>query len=352
MLHPTVWVVVRRPAWRRMAGWATLRRQQGFDVQVLDPADAGRLQQAPPSHVLLVGHPRAAGAYLLPTAEHPPPCRHMATAFHGDHAVVHGSLAEPPRHAVGRLPVHDDAELERVLARYLRPLPAEPAVVRFVDGDPRWGSAINRACHLLAGRAARRAWPAGLASTRASFNPVAPAALRADVVAWIAQGARLLVYVGHGQPDHVDGIHAHALPVDGGSVGVVVLACCHAGGFAADAPSLAERWLLTPGGPRAILAASNVSDPRLNPALADAFVRAALLPGATVGDAVLAARRALDGAAEDPIYAALRLCAPPRLRRAHRGLYNLLGDPTAPVGLVVADAALASGTTGAKAAAP
>ena len=85
---------------------------------------------------------------------------------------------------------------------------------------------------------------------------------------------------------------------------------------------------MKPGGPRALLAASNVSDPRLNPAMALAFVLSALRPGTTAGEASLAARRALAGAGTQPLFAALRLATLPTLRHAHQGLYNLLGDPS------------------------
>lgn len=86
-------------------------------------------------------------------------------------------------------------------------------------------------------------------------------------------------------------------------------------------------------GPRAILAASNVSDPRLNPALALGVAHACHVPGATLGSAVVVGRQAVQDGPGWNMPGALRRFAPGSLRAAHQGLYNLLGDPSAPLGV-------------------
>jgi hypothetical protein len=329
-MRKPVWVVSHPDVRPMLHAWAQARAMQGFDVSWLSPLEVTQLQKAPASHVLLVGHPRGEGPLALAGVTHDPPYRHMATPFHGDHALVHGSLEAWPRHAVGRLPARTLPVLAALLEKTLAAPPATPPVVHFVDGHPQWQWAINLASHAVAALAARHTLPAGITAQRFSFNPFASATLRGDLQAALHSGGRVLVYVGHGQQDHVDGIHVDTLPQDGGGHVLAVLACCHAGVLDVEEPGLAERWLLRPRGPRAILAASNVSDPRLNPAMALAFVDAAL-QGGVVGDALHASRQALLGAATGAVFAALRLAAPQTLRRAHVGIYNLLGDPTLPL---------------------
>jgi hypothetical protein len=322
-------VVVARPGLEHaLRPLLDARVSSGFSVRWLDVAAATTLRDAPGAHVLLVGHPQADGAFHLPMEQHAPPYRHMKTPFHGDHAWIHGSLDTPPRHAVGRLPVRRMENLETLVRKLIAPPPPVPNLVTFVDGHPGWHPLINRACEVIARHAATSTLPSGATARRASFNPGAPPNLRVNLAPWLSEGGPMFVYVGHGQPGSVDGLKVEDLPPDGGQHAAVVLACCHAGTLAAPAPSLAEQWLLKPGGPRTVLAASNVSDPRLNPALAWAYVQAALTPGTTAGEALLAARHAVLGAPSKPLFSALRLAALPSLRHAHQGLYNLLGDPT------------------------
>lgn len=322
-------VVVADPALEAaLRPWVSARTQQGWTVQFVPTAEARSLPGLAPSHVLLVGHPRGEGAFHLPMTEHAPPYRHMRTAYWGDHAWTHGDLAQPPRHAVGRLPVKNHGQLESLLRKVLAPPPPVEPRVHFVDGHPQWHPFINRASHVLATWSARMPLPVGVQAGRASFNPFSVGGAQQEVDRWLASSGLLWVYVGHGQPHSVDGLNITNLPAEGGQHLAAVLACCHAGTLHAESPGLAESWLLRPAGPRAILAATNVSDPRLNPALALAFAITVLTPGATVGDAVLSAREALGGARTHPLFAALRLFAPPAIRRAHQGIYNLLGDPT------------------------
>lgn len=314
--------------------WAEVRTGQGWQVHFLAPSQLAQLQTLPAGAVLLCGHPRARDSRLhLDVCWHPPAYRHMATPFHSDHAVVHGALEAPPRHVVGRLAARSTTDLAAMVARAVAPAPLPPPTVLFVDGDPKWHPVINAACDLLAQRYVHTLLPAGITAQRASFNPrQAPAPALDDA---LAQGREMWVYVGHGQPQHVDGVTA-AQAATAGPTRAVVLACCHAGALDGsplpqDAVGVAEAWQGGTHGARAVLAGSNVTDPRLNPAVALAAVQACMRPHAVAGDMVVAAQRALLGRAPDAVSALLKSVASTALLHAHVGLYALLGDPTAPL---------------------
>lgn len=325
-------LVCSRPLLHHLDALVTTRKAQGFTVDHIVPEEIATLRDAAPSHVLLVGHPRGSGALHLPTQSHPPPYKHMTTDFHGDHALVHGALDEKPKHAVGRLPARTIDALERMVRKVTaQPVPP-PRVIHFLDGDPRWSRAINKACDVLAGIAAKADFAHGYEVLRTSFNPLTTAA-RADHERCLTRGAALWIYVGHGQRQSVDGLDVAAVTSrnGGASVPMAVMACCHAGAFDGDELALAEAWFSSEGGPRAIVAGSNVTDPRLNPALALALAKSALTPGMTAGEAFLSAQRAMLDAPTAPWARALRMAALPSLRKAHLGLYNLFGDPSMPL---------------------
>ncbi|MEW5850301.1 MAG: C25 family cysteine peptidase [Myxococcota bacterium] len=309
-----------------------LRRAEGLAVHFLLEQDLPLRDDVRDGYVLLVGHPRGDGALRLRTVSHPPPYRHMRTPFHGDHALVHGHVEVSPRFSVGRLPARTTEELRTLVAHTSSPARMAPPVAHLIDGDPKWATAINKACNVLADHFSRLPLP-GLEVQRTSFNPDCTVG-RETLHARLREGARLVVYVGHGQPTSVDGVDARNLPCchDGRDLPLAVLACCHAGRLDNDERGLSEEWLLAPGGPRAVIAASNVSDPRLNPAFALAISRDAVRPGARAGDAFLAGLRAVRDGGAGVVVGALRALAPARLRHAHLGLYNLLGDPSLPLG--------------------
>ena len=329
MPERTLKVVCAPEAWALLAPLVTSREAQGFSVARLAWDALPTLADAAPGHVLLVGHPCGSGPLRMPTQIHPPAYRHMASEFHGDHALVHGALRAAPVHAVGRLPARTPEALERMVRKVTATPPAPPRVIHFLDGDPKWGVAINTVCDRLAGWCARSDFARGYEVLRTSFNPVTRGS-RADAARCLTHGAALWIYVGHGQRHSVDGLDVAAVTLlDGGaSLPLALMACCHAGAFDAEDPALAETWMASAGGPRAVVAGSNVTDPRLNPALALALAQAALKPGMTAGEAFLLAQRAVLGAPTAPWAAALRMAALPGLRRAHAGLYNLLGDPS------------------------
>lgn len=154
--HSTPLVLVCHPSLaEELNPLVQLREQQGWRVQWLSPAKVDTLAHTAASFVLLVGHPRAEGALHLPTCHHPPAYRFMTGPFHGDHALVHGSLQAPVRHAVGRLPARNPAQLRNLVERWTTPPGERARVAHLLDGDPQWGVVLARVCHALAGRMAR-----------------------------------------------------------------------------------------------------------------------------------------------------------------------------------------------------
>jgi hypothetical protein len=320
-----IFVVSSAAVWDAMRPWSQSREQAGYQVVPLDVGQLDTLQAQTPSFVLLVGHPLGRGPLSFPAAQHDPPYRFMTSSFHGDHALVHGSLENAPRHAVARLPVRTMDALHHLVGRLSKRGTATVKTVHFVDGDPRWSSPINRACLWLANHSASIPLPPGMHVARTTFNPHAHPVQRAHGP--LQKTGELLVYVGHGQPRSVDGLSCQELETEPGHTVVALLACCHSGTLMADPPGLAETWLALPHGPCAIVAATNVSDPRLNPSLACAFVHAAVVERRPLGEAFLRAQQGAWPAI--PLWArALQTLAPPAVRRANRGLYNFLGDPT------------------------
>lgn len=158
------------------------------------------------------------------------------------------------------------------------------------------------------------------------------------------------VYVGHGQPHELDHVYCNdghypiltrsdlaQLNCQTGQPIAVMLAC-YTGAFDGSQPSVAEQFLLQPGGPVAVLAASRVSMPYGNTVLGAELMRAMFADKATtLGEVVRQAKsRLMERESSDPhrklVEGLASLYAPKQADRdqerwEHAQMYNLLGDP-------------------------
>lgn len=167
------------------------------------------------------------------------------------------------------------------------------------------------------------------------------------------QGRLFWVYAGHGHVNSLDHVppQASGQPIlDNQSIGrlncpaerapIALLLACYTGAFDASEDCLAERMLLQPGGPIAVIAGSRMTLPYGNAKMAGSMIRAWFdSQPETLGQMWLQTL-ALTNAQEvtDPnrppamIDALATLASPtadrlPEERREHTRLYNLLGDP-------------------------
>ncbi len=211
-----------------------------------------------------------------------------------------------PEIAIGRLPGADEGEVAAVVARVLahegRAIAAAPAprAVLLDDGsNPALAEATARLAAVLAPRL-RVARHDG-AAMRAAGDDL-PGVVRAE----LAAGALVVAYVGHGNADTWAPwpgggrlLHARDLAdtpngAEATDRGLLVAATCLNGFF--DHPvtggSLAERWLLDPGGGVAAWAPSGAARLPAQAALLEALgSELALAPGRPVGDVIARAQR-------------------------------------------------------------
>lgn len=164
--------------------------------------------------------------------------------------------------------------------------------------------------------------------------------LSQELVREINGGALVAVYAGHGLEQSFD--HAYfrgqgysigsvpdleRIDVDNGSPLFISLTCLTGDFGEPRERSVAETMLLRPRGPIAIFASSGVSHPYPNLLYARLLIEGLLGErAATVGDAVLRAKKALPDASMP--FAQLFVPGDHReIKESHLHLYNLLGDP-------------------------
>lgn len=255
----------------------------------------------------------------------------------------------PPRLAVGRIPARSPAELEAALARTLAHREATLGGALFVsDDEPIWRT--------LAEQARARTGPAlparalHLHDYDFAYPPPSPPppqwlepaalALRADLRAALAGGARLVEYFGHGDLNQLAGEALLSRRPDfdnlaqtlthGGLPPLFIVYNCLSGDFGLPAPAqvLAEAMVLPLDasiGAAGVVSSSAYGDAghsaRLSAALDEALVASE-----SVGLALVRSARAmLDSPACRETYCRVQTMA-----------YNLLGDPTLPAPLSTA----------------
>lgn len=363
--------------------WVALRRQQGhaleiagapasaaeLDLEIRAAAAEGRLR-----FVLLVGDAptfarddgRAAEPAAVPTHYEAgsvnvrwgsPP--HIAT----DHRYADVDADGIPDLAVGRLPVDSADELANVvdkIVRYERDAPAESwqRKINIVAGVGHFGPTIDCVVEAAARRLITDLLPDDytVELTHAPMPDVDsadPHLFRAAVRRKLTEPSQAWIYLGHAHVQFLDVIPTEqgpqpmltvgdlaASPLEAPSTGnpLAVLLACYTGAFDATADCLAEKLLVQPGGPVAVLAATRVSMPYGNTVLGYELLRASFAEDIeTLGEVYLTAqRRTLAEAPEDTTRKTLdqlaRGLTPPPVdlpaeRREHVWMYQLLGDP-------------------------
>ncbi len=266
-----------------------------------------------------------------------------------------------PDVALGRIPAHDADEARRLLARSIAYETSPPPGtwrrrLDVVAGVGGFGAQADMALEMVTRLALNRDVPPWVetgfvyAKETSAFCPP-PARLQPEFLERLARGALVVAYVGHGSARHVDRMtwqgRAHPiLEADAAAqlacargAPVLVFVACSTGRYDAEEDCLAELAYRRPAGPACVVASSRVSTPYGNGILAVELLDALLVQErGTIGDAVLAAKRALVAAeSERPTRVALEALAAQFYetdaakratdRAEHVQLYQLFGDP-------------------------
>ena len=276
-----------------------------------------------------------------------------------------------PNAVVGRLPVHDAAELDNLVDRIIA-YETTPDFglwrgnVQLVGGVGGFGGLIDTAIESVTRTVVTGILPAETRTFVSYANPDHPffpknRSFTDAVLADYERGARFWVYAGHGYVTELDRVPATAAgrPVldlqsvkqlrrPAPSSPIALLLACYTGAIDANEDCLAERMLLTDGGPIAVFAGSRVTMPYGNATatiglidciyhekmhrLGDAWLQTQLdMHRDTTNTANKAeanrsaARLMIDGLATMISPSGAKLVDE---RREHVKLYNLLGDPT------------------------
>ena len=266
-----------------------------------------------------------------------------------------------PDLAVGRLTADtaDEVSLmvEKILA-YERSRDFGPwrRHLHFVAGLGGFGPLVDSVLETSAKNVIAAGLPAayGATLTQASWSSPYypdPRRFRESAQAGLNDGCLFWIYMGHGQRRELDqtpqaaprfqpileAADARALVARNGAP-IACLFSCYAGAFDGPEDCLAEELLRAPGGPVAVLAGSRVTMPYAMTVLgAEMLDQCFAQQQATLGDALLAAKRALVAPAKShslraslDAMAALLSPAPADLaaeRQEHLAMFNLLGDP-------------------------
>ena len=267
---------------------------------------------------------------------------------------------QQPELCVGRLPVRTRKELAQVIDKIIAYENDRRGAdwrrrINLVAGTGRFSLLADKVIETTAGRLISDMVPADrevhftYGSWRSPFCPP-PRQFSQHTLARLNEGCCMWVYVGHGQPHELD----HVYCTDGqypiltrkdltqlnckSGQPIAVMLACYTGAFDGYQPSVAEQFLLQPGGPVAVLAASRVSMPYGNTVLGTELMRAMFADKATtLGEVVRQAKsRLMERESSDPhrklVESLASLYAPKQADRdqerwEHAQMYNLLGDP-------------------------
>ncbi|TWU31759.1 C25 family cysteine peptidase [Novipirellula artificiosorum] len=268
-----------------------------------------------------------------------------------------------PDAVVGRLPVNNPAELDHLVNRIIR-YESNPDFgvwrgnVQLVGGLGGFGSLIDTAIESVTRTVVTGVLPAetrtfvAYASPNHRFCPKDQPFTDA-VLADYRRGARFWVYAGHGYVTELDRVPATLLgrPVldcetvcrldrPASALPIALLLACYTGAIDAPEDCLAERMLVTEGGPIAVFAGSRVTMPYGNATaaiglidsvyekkmqrLGDAWLQTQVQMSRELDTPPSTARMMIDGLATMISPAGTDLLDE---RREHVRLYNLLGDP-------------------------
>lgn len=360
-----------------MGDWLEYRRAQGRSIVVADaPRDflslqtlvRGAASQGALRYVVLVGDApvrlasrnTALAPGVTPTGYAPAV---VNRAWGGaPHIASDNLLADldgdvSPELTIGRIPSRSPDELRAYLQRVIereQSLDKEGASrVTVVASPGGFSPFLDSLIELTAQQAIRQLVPqrcevcAMHASPASSHHPSIPFrmalqhGLRRSGLAW--------VYLGHGAQQMLDRVwdEPGAPPMlstidlegfqEGPSPMIAALVACRTGRIDGPGDCLAERLVLSPGGPLAVVASSRVSMPYGNSVLGAELLACLFDQPECVGDCVAEGkRRALQEDSELPLRAALRqigqgVSPQPGLLQTevveHVQMYNLLGDP-------------------------
>lgn len=375
-------VVVVCPDDHRFAleSWLAFRRQEGLEIAVTSAvADVDaqicrvrELADADTRYVVLIGDAPPIGTasdprFQVPTGYEPT----RVTAAWGSTAALatdlgYGDLTGDGKvdAAVGRLPVSTPEELSHLVTRILAYERSNDfglwrGQVELTGGIGGFGKLADAAIETVTRTVVTSLLPAetrtrvAYASPGHRFCPSEESFTEA-VLNRYQDGARFWVYAGHGWVTELDRVPRgeQGIPVlDSDSVSrlnrqasgapIALLLACYTGAFDAPTPCLAERMLLTDGGPIAIFAGSRVTMPYGNATAAVGLIEGVYdRQEPRLGDAWRSTLRQLDlddGSAEKSparmlIDTLAAFCSPSGFsladeRREHMRLYHLLGDP-------------------------
>ncbi|MCA9187521.1 MAG: C25 family cysteine peptidase [Pirellulaceae bacterium] len=369
IVAPPTWMTTMRP-------WLHHRRDQGHRMVVTDAGQSATnlrtvirdvAQQGRLRFVVLVGDvPVAENTIASSTtiATHMAPSKVVRRWGSEPEIATDNWYAdldddEVPDIAVGRLPVDTPQELAQVIEKLIQYEQRPPAgtwrrQVQLTAGTGDFGPVADAAIESVSKRLITDGIPPAYqtdiayGSWRSPYCPspfeFGPLALRN-----LHNGCSFWVYMGHANsydlaPIRVPGgdypllsasdllqlSQPHGLPV------ALVLAC-YAGAFDLPLDCLGEAMVKSPGGPVAFIGASRVTMPYAMAVMGKELMDAIFVQRhATLGEAVLASKRAMVADADDPARRFLDQVAwvisPERNRLAeerheHVHLFNLLGDP-------------------------
>jgi len=340
--------------------YATFRQEGGFEVEVVTmgelwgraPLDGlraeisrrvlefGQADEGRESFVLILGD----ADELQPDSTARVPATVGPRGDVGDTPYADLDADGLPELAVGRLPFSTAEEirayLERVRLREAGYLPGTwNRTLAAFAGEGGFGVEVDGMLELAAGWIFdEMSYDFDMTMTYASASSsyhLPPGAWEADYAERYLAGAVIQPYIGH----TLGAVECcREAPRRAGLLGFF---SCSDGQYQSDgAGSLAEELLARPGGPVAILAASDVSHPYANAILPRELGHAVLdLHARTYGEAVLVAKRNMVERQDDLRLSLDQLAAPymdepmPDCIQSHVTMYNLFGDPAAPTHL-------------------
>lgn len=377
-------LVVCPPAFRAaLEPWVEHRTAEGLTIRVVESAATAEevsenLERSGLSRrtrfVLLVGDCRISAADRADAAVEVPTHYRLPgpTARYGTTPTLAGDAPYGdldgdgvPEVAVGRMPVNTPDQLAGLIERIIAYEASSDFgpwrdTVQLTAGVGGFGILADAAIESATRAVLTSSLPTSIrmaityASPSSPFNP-GPGEFFPAVLRRYREGGLFWVYMGHGNVTELDRVAGPEGPravlaaddvellersADGAPI--ALLLACYTGAFDAGEEALAERMLLSDGGPIAVLAGSRVTMPYGNALAAQGLIQAVYHERAErLGDAWLYAQRELatDAADEeelaerrkliDMLATALTpspdLLPPERLEHVH--LYNLLGDP-------------------------
>ncbi len=363
-----------------MQRWIDHRRGEGLAVRVIPSEANGETLRASirdasdgnTRYVLLVGDAPVIGTPCNELTQTPilySPTR--VTAAWGSTPTLSSDLLfgdfdrdGRPDAVVGRLPVDDSSQLDKLITRIMAREASEDfgpwrSQVQLVGGVGGFGAMADNAIESVTRTIVTGVLPpetrtsVAYASPGHAFFPARQSFTDA-VLDRYQRGARFWVYAGHGQVTHLDrvpgtrtgipvldqrSVQRLSRPASGAPIAVML--SCYTGALDAAEDSIAEEMILADGGPIAVFAGSRVTMPYGNttaavglidgvfaqklPRLGDAWFSALTTMHQEVSTDTSTTRMMIDALATIVSPAGTNLVDE---RREHMLLYNLIGDPT------------------------